>query len=233
MAKTRSTWKIEGKRGQSLAVVAVAGAVALIAMGARHPFYAQSSSLGLFEAQADVGETRRAGSAEYDRARDEYRVRGGGANMWDSVDAFHYLYRRMSGDMKLAADVRLLNQGLQQYRKAGWVVRQSLDPDSAYLSVVLHGDGLTSMQYRVSKGGTTQEVRSPLNMPKTLTLLRNGHSFKLVAAMKNGNMHTVGPVTVELRDPVYVGLAVCSHDALELETAVFSNVSIEGLVEGQ
>jgi hypothetical protein len=30
-----------------------------------------------------------------------------------------------------------------------------------------------------------------------------------------------------LHDPVYAGLAVCSHDANILETAVFSNVMIE------
>jgi hypothetical protein len=34
-------------------------------------------------------------------------------------------------------------------------------------------------------------------------------------------------VTVVLKDPVYIGLAVCSHDANVLETAVFSNVKID------
>jgi TolB protein len=37
------------------------------------------------------------------------------------------------------------------------------------------------------------------------------------------------PVTVKLQDPVYIGLGVCSHDANVLETAVFSNVSVEKL----
>jgi hypothetical protein len=32
---------------------------------------------------------------------------------------------------------------------------------------------------------------------------------------------------VGLKDPVYVGLGVCSHVATTLETAVFSNVKIE------
>jgi TolB protein len=216
------------KRGKFLVLIAVAGAVLLVATGTRLRSYAQSSSLGVFEAQKDVGETPRAGSVEYDRSRDEYRVRGGGANMWDNVDAFHYLYKRMSGDMTLTADVRLLGQGTQEHRKAGWVIRQSLDPDSAYVSAVVHGNGLTSMQYRVAKGETTQEVRSELNMPRTLTLMRKGDSFTLVAAMENGNMHPAGPITVELRDPVFVGLAVCSHDVKELERAVFTRVSITG-----
>ncbi|MBI1940003.1 MAG: TolB family protein, partial [Acidobacteria bacterium] len=208
-------------------LIALAGAVLVVAGGAGSRFFAQSSSLGLFEAQADVGENPRAGSVEYDRSRDEYRVRGGGANMWDRVDAFHFVWKRMSGDLTLTAGVRLLNQGSQQHRKAGWVIRQSLDPDSAYVSAVVHGDGLTSMQYRVSKGDTTQEVRSQLNMPRTVRLERRGDSFTLGAAIEDGELQKAGQVTVELRDPVYVGLAVCSHDVLELERAVFSRVSIE------
>jgi hypothetical protein len=32
---------------------------------------------------------------------------------------------------------------------------------------------------------------------------------------------------VSMHDPVYVGLAVCSHNAQVLETAVFSNVVLE------
>jgi len=37
------------------------------------------------------------------------------------------------------------------------------------------------------------------------------------------------PVTLSLDGPVYVGIGVCSHDAQVLETAVFSNVSIQEL----
>jgi Tol biopolymer transport system component/regulation of enolase protein 1 (concanavalin A-like superfamily) len=147
--------------------------------------------------------------------------------MWDRADAFHFVWKRMSGDMTLTADVRLLGQGTQQHRKAGWVIRQTLDPDSAYVSAVVHGDGLTSMQYRPEKGETTLEIRSPLNMPRTLRLERQGNTFTIYAAADDGKFDKAGSATVELRGPVYVGLAVCSHDVGELERAVFSRVSIE------
>ena len=49
--------------------------------------------------------------------------------------------------------------------------------------------------------------------------------------MEAGNpgetLKSTGPVTVELKDPVDVGLAVCSHNANVLETAVFSNVELQ------
>ena len=38
------------------------------------------------------------------------------------------------------------------------MIRQSLDPDSAYADAALHGDGLTSLQFRPTAGGETLEV---------------------------------------------------------------------------
>jgi hypothetical protein len=46
------------------------------------------NSIGIFEAHSDVGDNPRKGSASYDAARREYRITGGGANMWGQADAF-------------------------------------------------------------------------------------------------------------------------------------------------
>ena len=185
----------------------------------------QGSPVGEFEAQTDVGVTR-AGAAEFDAARQEYRVTGGGVNMWGSTDAFHFVWQRVAGDLTLTTDVRLLGTGGQPHRKAGWVVRQGLEPDSPYASAVVHGDGLTSLQYRQVPGGTTLEVRSPLVRPVTLRLERRGNTFTLRAAREGEQLQTAGSAEVVLHDPVYVGLAVCSHDAEALESASFSRVSL-------
>ena len=185
-----------------------------------------AAHLGEFTDQTDVGVTPRKGSAEYDAVRKEYRVRGGGENMWERKDAFHYVWRRASGDMTLTADVRIIGDEGEQHRKAGWVIRQSLAPDSAYVSAVVHGDGLTSMQFREHQSDETREVRSSLSKPLTLHLDRRGNTFTLAAAMEGGGFETAGSAEVVLRDPVYIGLAVCSHDAAALETALFGRVSI-------
>lgn len=187
----------------------------------------QSTALGEFEAQTEVGETR-PGSAAFDAALKQYRVTGGGENMWESTDAFHYVWRRANGNLVLTADVQLAGTGGVPHRKAGWVVRQSLDPDSPYVSAVVHGDGLTSMQFRETKGGTTKEVRSPLVAPLTLRLARAGDTFTLSAAMEGQPLQVAGSTEVALKDPVYVGLAVCAHDGKALESATFTRVNLEG-----
>lgn len=201
-------------------------AVILLGGGLQGAGLAWAAQLGEFEAESDVGVTPRKGSAEVDAGRGEYRLSGGGANMWDTTDAFHFLWRRESGDLDLSAEVQLLGTGSQPHRKAGWVVRQSLDPDSAYVSAVVHGDGLTSIQYRLERGGPTLEVRSALVKPVTLRLERRGDLFTLSAALAGQALQTAGSAKIALRDPVYVGLAVCSHDAAELETARFARVKL-------
>ena len=105
--------------------------------------------------------------------------------------------------------------------------RQSLTPDSAYADVARHGDGLTSLQYRTAAGTDTLEVRSGLKAPERIRIERRGNQFMMYAGGWNEELKPSGPVTVTLQDPIYVGLAVCSHNASVLETAIFSNVKLD------
>lgn len=184
---------------------------------------------GVFDAGAEVGVTPKKGSVEFDAATGEYRVTGGGENMWGTTDAFHFVWTKLSGDVALTADVKFVGAGVLAHRKAALMIRQNLEPGSAYADVAVHGDGLTSLQFRPSAGGLTQEVRSPLQGPVRLRLERRGDRFMMFAGNPNEDLKPAGPATVALQDPVYAGLAVCSHNADILETAVFSNVKIEPL----
>ncbi len=187
------------------------------------------ADLGEFERSADVGHVSLPGSARFDAATDQYHITGGGANMWGTQDAFHFVWRRASGDLKLATKVAFVGSGGNPHRKAGWMVRQDLAPDAAYVDAVVHGDGLTSLQYRAEKGGPTQEIQTPIKAPATLLLQRDGNVFTLSVTDADGALYPVGSMTVSLSDPVYVGLAVCAHDDTRRETAVFSDVDVQTL----
>ena len=186
-----------------------------------------AQSLGPFESHADVGDTPKKGSVEYNSAAGEYRITGGGANMWEATDAFHFVRKQLSGDVTLTADVQFIGKGAVDHRKAALIIRQSLEPDAVYADVARHGDGLTSLQYRLTAHAITDEIRSPVNGPVRIRLVRHGDQFTMYAGNPGEDLKPSGPVTVVLHDPVYAGLAVCSHDANILETAVFSNVKIE------
>jgi hypothetical protein len=189
--------------------------------------FAVPPDIGVFSDHADIGSVRKPGSVEFDSAKSAYLISGGGENMWFASDAFHYVWKRMSGDLTLAADVRWIGTGGNPHRKACLVIRQTLDPDSPYADAVLHGDGLTSLQYREAPGGPTREIQSNLKAPGRLRIEKRGDYVSMsVAAAGEGLRPAGGTFRIQFKEPFYIGLAVCAHDRDGLEKAVFSNVEI-------
>lgn len=187
-----------------------------------------TGSLGLFESRGDVGAPQKAGSARFDAAQMTYTVTGGGANMWSTNDALHFVWRKVSGDLTLAADIVIQGQGGDPHRKAALLIRQDLDKDSAYADAVVHGDGLTSIQYRDAKGALTREVQANISGPRRIRLEKRGNYVSMSIANAGEELRpTGGSFRLDLREPFYVGLGVCAHNNNALETAVFSNVELK------
>ena len=186
-----------------------------------------TAAVGQFESQTAVGDVRLPSSVVFDVAKNEYQITASGSNMWDDKDAFHFVWSRLKGDLRLAADINWIGQGKNLHRKAGWMVRQTLDANSPYIDVVVHGDGLIAMQYRAVAGGKTLEIRSPVKGPATILFERDADTFFFSVASDGNSLQPAGSLSMMLADPVYVGLAVCSHEVNVLETAVFSNVKLE------
>ncbi len=189
---------------------------------------AGDGALGAFEAQGDVGSVGRPGSVEYDAATKSYTVGGGGENMWFATDAFHFVWRSASGDVSLAADVRFLGTGGNAHRKAALLIRQGLEPDAPYVDAVVHGDGLTSIQYREVKGGPTREIQSNVRAPRRIRIEKEGAYVFLSVAAEGEALHSAGgSFRIALAEPFLIGLGVCAHDNAAFEKAVFSKVEIE------
>jgi hypothetical protein len=190
--------------------------------------FTQVKELGIFTDESSVGQTPPGGKVVYDPAKGEYKITGGGANVWSAVDAFHFAWKKASGDMTLTADVRWVGTSTVGHRKAMLMIRQSLDPGSAYADAVSHGDGLTSLQFRGAANEQTYQIFTQIDGPARVSIVRKGSRYTMFAGKPNEEMKPVGPVEyVSLKDPVYVGLGVCSHVATTLETAIFSNVKLE------
>ena len=195
-------------------------------LGQARPLAAQES-VGAFESHNDVGTVLHAGAAQYDAAKKSYTITGSGENMWLGADAFQFAWKKMSGDATISADISFLGSGGNPHRKAVLMIRQNLDADSIYADVALHGNGLTALQFRNEKGGITQEVQSLIAAPKFLRIEKHGAYFTMWLSGPNGGMEMAGgSPKIELKEPFYVGIGVCSHDKDVLEKAVFSNVKI-------
>ena len=187
--------------------------------------FAQSNP-GIFDGQADVGKVKIAGNTIYDAGKQQYKINGSGANIWFNHDDFHFVWKKLSGDFILTTRAKFLGKGTELHRKLGCMVRTSLDADSKHISAVVHGDGLTSLQYRKTTGGNTEEIKSGISAADIIQLERKGNKYTLSVARDGDTFVTEQVDSLNLGDDVYVGLFVCSHNTNVSETAVFDNVRI-------
>lgn len=192
--------------------------------------WAQTNELGIFTKEGSVGATPPGCKAKFDAAKGEYAITGGGANMWATSDAFYFVWKKVSGDLVLSADIRWVGTSAAEHRKAVIMVRQSLDPGAAYADAVSHGNGLTSLQFRGAANENTYQVVATEDGSKRLRIVRRGSRFTMYFGQPGEELNSTEPVEfIGLKDPVYVGLGVCSHVATTLETAIFSNVTLTAL----
>jgi TolB protein len=184
--------------------------------------------VGIFEGRGDVGTVLHPGSVDYDAAKGRYAMAASGENMWFSKDAFQFVWKKMSGDVTLTADISFLGESAQEHRKAVLMIRESLDADSRYADIALHGNGMTALQYRDEKGALTHEVQAGTWSPKRLRIEKRGAFFTMWLAYENGVFQLAGgSARLELKEPFYVGIGLCSHDKDVVEKAVFTNVDLK------
>jgi len=206
------------------AFTVVAALMALMAVTEKAT--AADGPIGAFSDQTNVGPAAIPGTARYDGQSGVYTIEASGTNMWAERDEFHFVWKKMSGDFTLRARVELLGEGVDPHRKIGWIVRKSLEADSPYVDAAIHGDGLTSLQFRRAPGAETEQVEFGLSAPDVVQLSRNGGRYEMAVAQFGDTFTTEELESVDLGDEVYVGLFVCSHNPEVTETATFRDVRI-------
>ena len=123
--------------------------------------FSQSTELGIFQGRTDVGNPRIPGSIKYDNKTQKYLVGGSGQNIWGKHDDFHFVWKKMKGNFILNSRHIFKGKGTNAHRKTGWMVRQTLEPNSPYADAAIHGDGLASLQFRRAADGETPGSRGP------------------------------------------------------------------------
>ncbi|RYD58111.1 MAG: hypothetical protein EOP60_03485 [Sphingomonadales bacterium] len=187
---------------------------------------ATAQPVGVFQNHADIGDTSIAGTVAH--ADGSYRITASGSNIWGTKDAFHYAWTQRSGDLHIAADIAWEGKGVDPHRKAGLMIRQNATPGSPYADVMVHGDGMTSLQYREEQDGPTFQIVSAISHPKRVRLEREGDYVWFSVAGEDGVLrHAGGNYRIAFQAPYMVGLAVSAHNDKVTETAAFSNVEIK------
>ncbi len=200
--------------------------------------------IGIFQGQSDVGGAALPGSASYDPGARQYTITSAGYNVWYTRDEFRFLWKHMSGDVSLAADIAYPDPNGYEDRKAVLVIRQDLDDDSKEALVALHGGGMIhlaqrpeknvrvkDMEYRIGgrglPAGKSPDSLVPV-MAKRIGIEKRGDFFTLFVSVDGEPMHQFGPpIQLHIDGPFYVGIGFCPHLPDKTDTAALSNVILE------
>jgi len=192
--------------------------------------------IGIFDAQSDIGGPLVPGSATFDPTTGQYTVNSAGYNIWYTRDEFRYLWKKMSGDISLAADVGFaVPENPPHDRKDVLVIRQSLDDDAQEIMVAEHGTGMVHLAIRPEKDTMMSDIEyriggsatGPL-MPKRIGIEKRGDSVALFVSVNGEPMHQFGPpMQIHFTAPFYVGIGFCSHYPVTVDTGTFSKVLLK------
>ena len=194
---------------------------------------AQTSTTGIFSKSADVGNPKNTGSSVYNPATQTYHIKGAGYNVWFNRDEFQYLYKKLGGDFILTGDFEFKGEGGDPHRKFGWMIRESADEAAASINAVVHGDGLTVMQWRPLRGAYMRDPEDEIfyakkTVFKTIQMERAGKTMIMRVANYGEPLQTVAMQEMPfMKDSVLAGLFISSHNADKTEEAYVSNVRID------
>ena len=155
-------------------------------------------------------------------------VKGAGADITGTVDAFYFVFRDLSGDGSIRARVSSISGGDGVNVKAGVMMR---DPgadglganDVNAFTMIKPAATQNKFQRRLVSGGSTSSIVATSATPTWVRLTRTGNTLLSEQSVDGVSWTTIGSDTVTMTT-VKLGLAVTSHTAAALATVTFTNV---------
>ncbi len=174
----------------------------------------------------DVGSVGLAGSAVVSGGT--FTISGSGTDIWDTDDAFRFVYTEITGDCALVARVASVDD-TDPWAKGGIMIRKSLSANAANALIgVTPGNGI-SFQWRSSDGagcGNNNAGTTGLVAPYWVKLVRSGNAFTAYRSANGTSWTQQGTSqTIGMGSTVYVGLAVTAHNNAALCAATFDQIS--------
>jgi uncharacterized repeat protein (TIGR03806 family) len=182
-----------------------------------------STALPLGWSHQDIGSVGLAGDAAF--AAGSFTVTGGGDDIWNNADAFHFAYRHLNGDGELIARVAGV-QNTDAWAKAGVMIRESLTAGSRHAMAVITAGNGAAFQRRLTTGGASTHAAGPfVSAPYWVRLTRAGSTFTAYASANGSTWTLIGNDTITMASNVFIGLAVTAHNNSALNSSTLDNVS--------
>jgi hypothetical protein len=159
-----------------------------------------------------------------------WTVQGAGADIFNSPDAFHFVWQSLPGDGAVSAQVTA-QQATNSYAKAGVMLRASTDPGAPYYAALITPKNGIRVQYRTTQGGGSANAATPAgSVPAYLQVTRSGNTFT-ASTSTDGSTWTPIPgstktLTTLAGGPLLAGMADTSHNVAALSQVTFTGVTI-------
>jgi regulation of enolase protein 1 (concanavalin A-like superfamily) len=173
---------------------------------------------------SDIGAVGVPGDGNFSQTTGE--MHGSGADIWNTADSFYFFREWWTSDATATVRVQSLEQ-TDPWAKMGLMFRETGDPGSRHVMLVVSASRGVAMQYRAQTNGISANVALTTGAaPEWLRLRRSGNTFTGFASEDGVTWRTVGSITLPLDLDTYVGVALTSHDNSTLATGVFDNLSV-------
>jgi hypothetical protein len=160
-----------------------------------------------------------------------YTMTAEGADIWGNSDQFHFAYKELSGAGSIIAKVLSVGD-TDPWAKAGVMIRDTLEPGSRHAMVVVTPGNGVAFQYRNNADGSSSAAaeETGITAPQWVKLERTVGGLVRSYYSADGNTWTqLGTAqTVTMNMPMYVGLALTSHNSGIACEAKFSNITSDG-----
>jgi hypothetical protein len=179
----------------------------------------------------------------------QYKVSSNSGDVWGTSDNFRFVYKQLTGDGSISAQVVAITDATAAWAKAGVMIRRSLDQNSAYAFMFPTPDGRRAFQNRPTVGGSAVSAHSnpgAITLPLWVKIERKGNLFTASYSTdgktwtiqpdteNTGTDRSPNPQTISMPSTVYIGMAVTSNNAAAGAcTGQFSDVVTTGTVTGQ
>lgn len=178
--------------------------------------------------ETDIGDVAVPGSACVD-SDGIFTISGSGADIWNTADAFHFVYQPMGKTAEIVMRVNSLTH-THDYAKSGIMIRESMDPGSVNAMIYYSGWGRWSFQHRATPNGLTVSNKStnttPYPLPFWFKLSRQDNVFRAYFSLDGVKWTYIDQITMAMAPEAYVGMAVTSHDNTVATNSTVDNVSL-------
>jgi len=170
-----------------------------------------------------------------------YTMTASGADIWNvngvEADEFHFAYKMLTGTGSIIARVDSV-ENTNDWAKAGVMIRETLDTDSAHaFACITPANGVASQGRPDTGAASVNTNQTGIAAPYWVKLERSISGLFTVSHSANGSawqpVTGATPQNIPMGSNVYIGLAVTSHDAALTCQAVFSKVTTIGTISQQ